>query len=340
MRVLLHANVDLSRPGGLETHVRELATHLTARGHGIEILGRPRVLSPFTMVERAEVSRYDVIHHHGGPWPRGLDMRGRYVKTLHFCVAAKMEIYVRMGRLRTLANVGNWRAVAEERRACHRPGRLIAVADRVRHDFARWHGLDPAAVPVIPNGASFGPPRESRDALRARHGIGASARVLLTIGRDDFVKGQALLARAWERSGAVARGAVWVNVGGSAPARSLGHVVTGPVSHQEVVDWIHAAELGALPSYYEGCSVALLEMLAGGLFTLAHDVGNASEVIRSDAIGRIVPSSEVAWTTELRAALDRPSGARLPAIGPEFGWPAIAARVEQVYEQIPGREPA
>ena len=45
----------------------------------------------------------------------------------------------------------------------------------------------------------------------------------------------------------------------------------------------------ALPSYYEGCSVALLEMLAGGLFTLAHDVGNAAEVIRPGANGEIVP---------------------------------------------------
>jgi len=89
--------------------------------------------------------------------------------------------------------------------------------------------------------------------------------VLLTIGRDDFVKGFGLFARAWTGSGAAKAGAVWVTVGGAAKAGTGSRIITGPVSLQEVVDWIHAADFGALPSYYEGCSLALLDMLAGGL---------------------------------------------------------------------------
>jgi glycosyltransferase involved in cell wall biosynthesis len=256
------------------------------------------------------------------------------VRTLHFCVAAKMEVYVRMGRLRTLANLANWRAVAEERRDCRRAGARIAVAERVRADFARWHGLDPAAARVIPNGVSFTPPREGPSALRARYGISDRAPVLLTIGRDDFVKGYGLLARAWAGSGATERGGVWVTAGGAAPRRAPGRVVTGPVPHREVCDWIHAADLGALPSYYEGCSVALLEMLAGGLVSLAHDVGNAAEVIREPSHGRILPPSAPAWAAAIGTGLARRPGPRAPLLGPTFGWPAIAAAVEDVYRGV------
>lgn len=334
MRVLFLADLDLSLPGGLETHVRDLARELAGHGHAVEIFGRPRALPGFTMVDRIEASRYDIVHYQGGPWPRGLEAGPRHVRTLHFCVAAKMSVYVRMGRVRTLANLANWRAVAAERRGSRQTPHLIAVAERVRRDFARWHGLDPAAARVIPNGVSFVPPRQGRAALRARYGIAEGAKVLLTIGRDDFVKGYGLLARAWARAGATARGAVWVTAGGAAPERAPGRVVTGPVSHGEVIDWIHASDVGALPSYYEGCSVALLEMLAGGLHSLAHDVGNAAEVIRDPAAGRILPPDVSPWAAAISAALERRPGARAPLLGPAFGWPAIAGQVDELYREV------
>jgi glycosyltransferase involved in cell wall biosynthesis len=338
MRVLLLADVDIKLPGGLETHVRGLATGLMAREHTVEICGRAAPPAGMSGVERAEASRYDVIHYQGGPWPRGLDPGARYVHTLHFCVAAKMETYVRMGRLKTLANIANWRAVSGEREGCRRRGRMIAVAERVRRDFARWHGFDPARATVIPNGVGFDLPQASRQALRARFGIGDDVRVLLTIGRPDFVKGYDLLARVWPgvraQSENVGHEALWVTVGGEALSYVPGRLITGPVPHQEVVDWIQAADVGALPSYYEGCSVALLEMLAGGLYALAHDVGNAPEIISSDEIGRILPPRADAWATALPPALARPPGARAPALAPEFGWPSILDRTEALYRDV------
>ena len=334
MTVLLLADIDLSLPGGLETHVRGLAAGLTTRGHAVEIYTRSGSLPGFPTTDRIEPTRYDVIHYQGGLWPRGLAPGPRHVRTLHFCVAAKMETYVRMTRLRTLANLANWRAVAEERRGCRWPVRMIAVAERVRRDFARWHGFDPSRAQVIPNGVGFDPPQESRSSLRARHGIPEDARVLLTIGRDDFVKGYDLLARAWERSGAAGRGHTWVTVGGAAPVRATGRLVTGPVPHREVVDWIHAADAGALPSYYEGCSVALLEMLAGGLFALSHDVGNAAEILATPDVGRILPRSETAWTSALREALERVPGPRAATLSPEFGWSSISERTEAIYREV------
>src|SRR5204863_8022030 len=106
---------------------------------------------------------------------------------------------LRIGRVRTLANLGNWRGLLDERASVRGPGRLIAVSQRVADEFTRHHGLDPRRARVVSNGASFDPPREERASLRARHGIAPDAPVLLTIGRADFVKGYDLLGRAWRR---------------------------------------------------------------------------------------------------------------------------------------------
>src|SRR5262249_4611841 len=89
------------------------------------------------------------------------------------------------------------------------------------------------------------------------------------------------------------------------PGRAPGARGPGPVSHDEVVSWIHAADVGAVPSYYEGCGVALLEMLAGGLYVLSHDVGIAPEVIRSGANGAVVAQHDAAWTSALIDTLER-----------------------------------
>jgi glycosyltransferase involved in cell wall biosynthesis len=337
--VLLVHGGDVSAPGGLETHVRELARHLAKRGHAVTIQGRPLRYPPFTMTESGDASSFDVIHHHTGAWRTGRGARARAdgpraapaVRTLHFCTAAKMALYVRRGRLRTLVNPGNWRAAADERAACRSTARLIAVSRRVREECARFYGLDPTRATVISNGASFAPPTLTRETLRRRHGIGPDAPVLLTIGRADFVKGYDLLGKAWERVATAPRRAIWVSVGGRRPKRESDRLVTGPVPHGEALDWIHAADFGALPSLSEGCSVALLEMLAGRLYTLSHDVGNAAEVIRSSANGEIVPQRLDAWVEALGRLVAKPPARPAEGLDPAYGWDSIASQVEAVY---------
>ena len=331
MRILLIAGVDLALPGGLETHVRELALGLERRGHEVEIFAHSSAQTPLRLVESVEPRRYDVIHDHTGSVSPGRLAGPQLVRTLHFCVAAKMATYVRLGRLRTLANPSNWQAVRIERERSQSAATLIAVSARVRREFGRFHGLDPARASVIPNGASFAAPSEPRERLRARHGIPADAPVALTVGRDDFVKGFGLFSRAWSGSGAAEKGAVWVTVGGRAPSRADSRIVTGPVSPQDAVDWIHAADFGALPSYYEGCSLALLDMLAGGLYCLAHDVGNAAEVIRPGDNGEILKPRAREWAAALLRLAERPPARVAGGLDPSYAWSALTARIEASY---------
>ncbi len=333
MKILFYADLDISLPGGLETHLRELASALTARGHHVDLYARPVPFGALHTVATFDAASYDVIHHHAGTWPPALDVGRRYVRTLHFCVAGKMDAYVRLGRLRTLVNPANWKARAEERAAVLRAGSFIAVSNQVRSEFARFHGLDPGRAVVISNGVRPSEPRVGRDAWRERHEIPSNLPLLLTVGRRDFVKGHALLERAWRRLHTRGLNALWIRVGDDAPAREPGIWTTGPVAHEEVREWIAAADVGALPSHYEGCSVALLEMIAGGLYSLAHDVGNAAEVLGNGA-GEIVRPRTEAWAEALTRALATPNHPRVPGLGPEYGWDGIAARTEAVYREV------
>ncbi|HEU4725794.1 MAG TPA: glycosyltransferase family 4 protein [Candidatus Eisenbacteria bacterium] len=346
MKVLLVAGVDLSLPGGLETHVLELARGLTARGHDLTVFARASRGAPdpaLRLVDRFDAAGADIVHHHGGPWAREWDDaidpkqtagRARYLRTFHFSVAAKMAVYLRMRRIRTLFNPGNHRALHEERTSLARGPLHIAVSRALRDELVRYHGAPRELFEAIPNGASFAPPRAGRAAWRERHAIPPDARVLLTIGRDDYVKGFDLLARAWSASDARPSGALWVTVGGARPSREGDRIATGPIAPADVIEWIHAADVGAFPSYYEGGGIALTDMLAGGLYVLSHAVGVAPEAIRPGENGEFVPRRPDAWRAALARTLASPPRPPAPGLAPDWGWDVMAERVERVYKRL------
>ncbi|HET9952528.1 MAG TPA: glycosyltransferase family 4 protein [Candidatus Eisenbacteria bacterium] len=339
MKVLLVSGLDLSLPGGVETHLRELARELTERGHEVAVYGswsRREAGPPPPLVASVEPSRYDIVHHHGGRWDRSWDAGGRYLRTFHFSVAGKMSVYLRMGRLRTLLNPGNYRALADERASLRRGSRHIAVANGVRDELVRFHRADHRSLVVIPNGTRFAAPRVGRDEWRRRHGIGPETPVVLTIGRADFVKGLDLFERAWRMPGVRPPGALWVQAGGARPWRDESRIVTGTISPEDVNEWIHAADLGAFPSYYEGCSLALIDMLAGRLYVLSHAAGAAPEQIRTGENGEFVARRADAWAAALARCLAAPPRPTSVPSAEVHGWPAIAARVEGVYRALRG----
>ena len=331
MKVLLVARVDLSLPGGVETHVHSLAASLRAKGDDVTVWDRAACAAAERGAGRLDA--YDIVHHHAGPWLRGIPVPPGYVRTFHFSVASKMRTYLMRRRLRTLANPGNWAALREERGALRRRGSFIAVSPGLKRDLVRFHHVDPDRVHVISNGGCFDTPSEGRAAWRARHGLDEATPVLLTIGRRDYVKGLDLLERAWRRRPASLANAVWVAVGASDGSPVPGRIGTGSIPLSDVIEWIHAADLGAFPSYYEGGGIALLDMLAAGLYTLTHDVGIASEVVRSGRNGEILDPSAEAWREALARLLVHPAHPVRPGLGPEYRWDRVADRVTMVYRE-------
>jgi glycosyltransferase involved in cell wall biosynthesis len=173
--------------------------------------------------------------------------------------------------------------VSEAERALGNAARLDAVFHVIHN------GVDPRAI-------SASPP-ESAPAFRARLGLPVDAPLVVCVGRLTRQKGQDVLLGAWRdvlREVPAARLALV----GSGPAEQLlrssaPRAVTFAGEQERVVDWLAAADVVAVPSRWDGMSLALLEAMAAGRSVVATDVPGAAEAL-GDSAGAIVALSPAA----------------------------------------------
>src|SRR5439155_2781011 len=128
-----------------------------------------------------------------------------------------------------------------------------------------------------------------RNAARAALGIAAGGRLIVCVGMLVQGKGQHLLLRALARLRLRHPDLRLALVGG--PAHEPGYLrsrqkmvaelalgdavhMTGSQSPQQVVQWLQAADLFALPTFDEGCCNAVLEAMACGLPVVTTPAGD------------------------------------------------------------------
>jgi glycosyltransferase involved in cell wall biosynthesis/predicted ATP-grasp superfamily ATP-dependent carboligase len=166
---------------------------------------------------------------------------------------------------------------------------------------------------------------ESREGLRARFGILAESKCMVTVGAVHRAKG------VWEffetfRTLASEDETVVAVVAGDGPDREalrtaareagLEHrfLLTGEISREDVGRLLKAADVMLFPSHSEGLPNAVMEALAARLPVVATDVGGIREVIRPERTGLLVPKEDVpAMVNAVRQMLDEPSFARSTA---------------------------
>jgi glycosyltransferase involved in cell wall biosynthesis len=153
-------------------------------------------------------------------------------------------------------------------------------------DVARW--TSPSAL--------------ERASARERFGLD-DVPVVVCIGRLTVQKGQDVLLKAWKSVRRDVPTARLIFVGDGPEAGRLRSVALPGVEfvgeREDVPEWLAAADVVAIPSRWDGMSIALLEALARGKSIVATDVPGVREVLRGDA-GAVVA---VENTTELAAAL-------------------------------------
>lgn len=66
-------------------------------------------------------------------------------------------------------------------------------------------------------------------------------------------------------------------------------IFTGEVSHDEMLNYYNLADILVLASSREGMANVILESIACGTPVVAYDTGGASEIIKTDASGKLVP---------------------------------------------------
>jgi len=180
--------------------------------------------------------------------------------------------------------------------------------------------------------------------------------ILLYVGRFTAVKRLPLLIRAHAQALArLRRPLPLVLVGGSpgewegehplTAARAAGGeqvFLAGWRPHQQLPEALNAADLLVLPSVAEAFGLVLVEAMACGLPVLAADAHGPAEIV-APGTGWLVPADDQPALTEalLRAASDPQERRRRGEHAHEharsgYGWPVIAARIADLYDEVSG----
>jgi glycosyltransferase involved in cell wall biosynthesis len=366
MRDAVGTVIELLGPstGGIRAHVGELARHLDRSGWTVSVVGPEGVMSdagrqdgnvgvptgwnPVALARarrqlRTQMRRCvpDVLHAHGLKAalvaltiPAG--RRPPVVLTVHNLVAGTQEGL----SARVLASVEQW--------LLHRADHVIAISDEIAERLRRVVGPDrwTFVLPVAPARHVT----RSRADVRRDHGVPVEAPLVVIVARHHAQKDLPMFLRAFARVVAVLPGARAVMVG-DGPERgaieserralALDESVVIAGHRPNPVDEMHAADVVALSSRWEGSPLAVVECLSLGKPLVTTAVGTVTRHLSDGINARIVPvGDDAAFASALIDVLSDPAAAAaLGAAGKRvaqetFDPDHLSAGVEDVYRKV------
>jgi UDP-glucose:(heptosyl)LPS alpha-1,3-glucosyltransferase len=321
------------RRGGLEQWTVRFAGQMAARGHEVHVVARrlgeqartmpivahplPEVGPRLAFAEAAQAKLLslapdvihdmgfgwycDVFHPHGGSWAsvteRKLLLRPPWIRPLKRTVD---RLLPRQREYQTLT----WRQYADNGQI------LVAMSRSVADDFRRFHGVPAERIRIVYNGVDtdrFSPQHRPRYRQSNRRQLGVSDETVLalTVAHNFRLKGVPTLLRAMSRLAAERRPVHLVVVGGKRlrpwrrAARRLGveSVVSFAGAQDETLPYYAAADVYVHPTFYDTCSLAVLEAAACGLPIVTTRLNGASELLSHGVEGLL--TSEASDPDEL-----------------------------------------
>jgi glycosyltransferase involved in cell wall biosynthesis len=228
-------------------------------------------------------------------------------------------------------------------------GRYIAVSRDVATELVGRFRWPAGKVEVVYNAVQlerFEAPRSPT--LRAELAGERERPVVLTSARLDEQKGHQVLFRAaTEIPDAV------FALAGEGPQRASLEALAAELGiadrvlflgqRSDIPELLAASDVFALPSLYEGSSLALLEAMAAGRALVSSAIGGTDELIDDGESGLLVPPGDAAALAAalrrllsdeaLRASLAHRARQRVER---DFTRDAMARRVEGIYEELLG----
>ena len=307
-----------------------------------------RGVERFATVER---ERYDLVHSHY--WLSGL----AGLSLARAWDAPHATMFHTLGAVKNRARLGEDEPperVEGERTVATRADRVICATAHEQGLLRMLYGTSEARTAVIPCGADaelFQP--EDARAARTRLGLPGDEPLLLYAGRIEPLKGldvaiEALAALEEPRprlliiggdegaAGEIAR------LQGIAAREGMSERISFlPAAPQTSMPaYYAAADICIVPSYYESFGMAALEAQACGRPVVASRVGGLPDVVEDGVTGYLVPWRCPEPFAERLDLLLRNGGlrARMGASARDralrFAWPAIAARLDALYDEL------
>lgn len=279
---------------------------------------------------------------------------------LHNAVRFRSPLRRAVYKLGKWLSPGEWNYDRIERRQ-YDPAlnaRVVAVSQLVAGHLQKFRGVDPGRIEVIHNSIDPDRFRVSDDAAvraetREKYGIGPDDHVGLFVGHNFWLKGLAPLleALAARKEGKPVRLLV-SGRGKLGPFRrmierlGLGGQVQLLGFVPDVASLFHAADFFVSPTYYDPCSLVVMEALACGLPVITTACNGAGELITPGREGFVVetPHHQADLIAAIDAMTDTKSRQAMAIAARELGrqqtFEAHVGKLERLFESVAAEKSA
>jgi len=328
--------------GGLEYWSWQFVTNMVDRGHEVHILARsfadfepiprlhchpiPGVLSRMGYAAAIEARLneldLDIVHDTGAGWSCDVFQPhfGSRAALLDRCLDI-LPWHVRPVKQLAHAVLPRYREFrALDARQYVNDGRLyVALSQKVADAFVQYHGIDPDVIRVVPNGVNcekYSPANRDlhRNNIRKELGLEPDTLLLLMIAHNFRLKGLSSAIRSLASARRRTSRVHLAVMGGASPgqyrrlAGSLGVLndVTFLGSRPSSIPLLAAADALIHPTYYDACSLVVLEALATGLPVISTRATGVHELMTDGREGFLVsdPSETEAMAAHISRLLD------------------------------------
>lgn len=342
MNVALVIQAFDARLGGAEHWTCQFARLLRAAGHRLYVVAKafgpeadelevvrhplPAISNRYHLALAAEdvvqELKVDVVHDMGLGWacdvfqPHGGARRASFDQNLllmpPWVRPLKRFVAPLLPRYRQFAQI-------ERRQYARRPTRLIALSQMVARHFREHYRVDEEQIRIVYNGVNlkrFTPELQQlhRQATRDSLGLKPDEVLVLIVAHNFALKGVPSLIRAAGRLKAAGTPVKVGVVGGKshrvcqqlAQQHGVADEVLflGPIADPR--PYYAAADIYAQPTFYDPCSLVVLEALACGLPVITSQFNGAGELISPGIEGSILydPADDAALAAQISDLLD------------------------------------
>jgi len=331
------------RRGGAEQWTSQFAEQLAARGHEVHVVAerfgeqvgrlpviahrlegvRSRLgfaeaaqaklmsLSPDVIHDMGSGWYCDVFHPHGGSWISVTERKMRLVPPWMRPLKRRID--------QLLPRQREYQALLSRQYADH--GQFfVALSKKAAEDFQRIHGVPRERIRIIYNGVDthrFSPSHRGiyRRTVRRWLGVDDGTPLALIVAHNFRLKGVATLLRAMARLTTEGKRMHLAVVGGKRlrswrrMARRLGveHAVHFVGAVDDTVPFYAAADVYVHPTFYDMCSLVVLEAAASGLPIITTECNGVSELLTDGVEGLLVsdPADANELVEQMRVLSDR-----------------------------------